>query len=83
MQAAARLMESTAASSSTAMGQKLDSAAGSLRALIAQQHQAIDHNLNANMQQLNGSMQVQIPGPSPVTYTVFIISAHRLLELSA
>ena len=58
MQAAAKVMETATSQSNLAMGQKLDSTAGSLRGLIAQQHQAIDHNLNANMQQLNGSVQV-------------------------
>ena len=69
MQAAARIMETAAAESNTAVGQKLDSTAGSLRALIAQQHQAIDHNLNANMQELNGSMQVR-QGTSPTVITL-------------
>ena len=57
VQAAAKVMETAALQTNSAIGQKLDSTAGSLRGLIAQQHQAIDHNLNANMQQLNGSVQ--------------------------
>ena len=51
-------MEAAANQGSAGLSQQLDTVSASLRQMFAQQHQAIDRNLNANMQQLGGSLQV-------------------------
>lgn len=59
VQAAAKVMEAAANQGSAGVSHQLDSVSSSLRHMFAQQHQAIDRNLDANMQQLGGSLQVR------------------------